>query len=57
MILDRPSPGVVDVPVMQPEAWAAAAAHFGRAAGADDLAGWDPADALPSAWDIVIDGL
>ena len=57
VILDRPSPGVVDVPVMQPEAWAAAAAHFGRAAGADDLAGWDPADALPSAWDIVIDGL
>ena len=57
VILDRPSPGVVDVPAMHPEAWAAATARFGRAAGADDLAGWDPADALPSAWDVVIDGL
>ena len=55
--LDRPSPGVADVPVMREEAWSSATAHFGRAAGADDLAGWNPADALPPPWEIVIDGL
>ena len=55
--LDRPSPGVADVPVMDPRAWTGATARFGRAAGTDDLAGWDPADALPAPWDIVIDGL
>lgn len=57
VILDRPAPGVADVPVLDAAAWTSARARFGRAAGADDLAGWDPAEALPSAWDVVIDGL
>lgn len=57
VIVDRPAPGVADVAVLDPRAWTAARARFGRAAGADDLAGWDPADSLPPAWDVVIDGL
>jgi 23S rRNA (cytosine1962-C5)-methyltransferase len=57
VIVDRPAPGVADVPVLDPPAWASACARFGRAAGADDLAGWDPAGAIPSAWDVVIAGL
>ena len=57
VIVDRPAPGAADVPVLDPPAWNAACARFGRAAGADDLAGWDPAGALPSAWDVVVDGL
>jgi 23S rRNA (cytosine1962-C5)-methyltransferase len=57
VIVDRPAPGVADVPVLDPRAWATACARFGRAAGADDLAGWDPAGALPSTWGVVIDGL
>lgn len=57
VIVDRPAPGVADVPVLDPRAWTTACARFGRAAGADDLAGWDPAGALPSAWDVVVDGL
>ena len=57
VIVDRPAPGAADVPVLDPRAWTMARARFGRAAGADDLAGWDPAGALPSAWDVLIDGL
>ncbi len=57
VILDRPAPGAADVPVLDPSAWTTAHARFGRAAGADDLAGWEPADALPSTWQVVVGGL
>jgi 23S rRNA (cytosine1962-C5)-methyltransferase len=57
VILDRPAPGAAGVPVLDPASWARADARFGRAAGTDDLAGWDRADALPSAWEVVIEGL
>ena len=57
VVVDRPAPGVADVAVLDPGAWTTARARFGRAAGADDLAGWDLPEALPSAWDVVIDGL
>lgn len=57
VVVDRPAPGVADVARLDPSAWATAAARFGRAAGAHDLAGWDPADSLPPTWEIVIDGL
>ena len=55
--VDRPAPGAADIPLLDPNGWAGAAARFGRAAGADDLAGWDSPDGLPSSWEIVIDGL
>ena len=57
VILDRPAPGVADVPILDPAAWAHASARFGRAAGADDLAGWDAADALAAGWEVAIAGL
>jgi 23S rRNA (cytosine1962-C5)-methyltransferase len=57
VIVDRPAPSVADVPVLDSRAWTSARARFGRAAGADDLTGWDPPDTLPLAWDVVIDGL
>ncbi len=57
VIVDRPAPGVADIPLFDPGAWTGAAAQFGRAAGADDLAGWDRPDALPSRWEVMIDGL
>ncbi len=57
IILDRPAPGVAGVPILDPSAWARATARFGRAAGADDLAGWDGADALAPGWEVAIDGL
>jgi len=57
VIVDRPAPGVADVPVLDPGAWTAACARFGRAAGADDLAGWDSPGDLPTPWDVAIDGL
>ena len=57
VIVDRPAPGVAGVPVLDRAAWTTAWARFGRAAGADDLAGWDSPGALPAAWDVVIDGL
>jgi 23S rRNA (cytosine1962-C5)-methyltransferase len=57
VILDRPAPGVADVPILDPSAWTRATARFGRAAGADDLAGWDGAESLAAGWEIAIDGL
>jgi 23S rRNA (cytosine1962-C5)-methyltransferase len=57
VIVDRPAPGASDIPLLDPAAWTGAAARFGRAAGADDLAGWDAVDALPPRWEVVIDGL
>ena len=57
VIVDRPAPGAAGEALLDPAAWTRASARFGRAAGADDLAGWEPADALPPAWDIVVDGL
>lgn len=57
VILDRPAPGAADVPQLNPRAWGSASARFGRAAGADDLAGWDSAGDLPPPWDAAIDGL
>jgi 23S rRNA (cytosine1962-C5)-methyltransferase len=57
VILDRPAPGVADVPILDPSAWARATARFGRAAGADDLAGWDAPDALSAGWEVAIGGL
>ncbi len=57
VIVDRPAPGAADVAVLDPSAWTAAGARFGRAAGADDLAGWDSPGDLPAPWDVAIDGL
>ena len=57
VIVDRPAPGTADVAVLDPDAWGAANARFGRAAGADDLVGWDAPAGLPSAWEVEIDGL
>lgn len=57
VIVDRPAPGVAEIPLLGPGAWAGAAARFGRAAGADDLAGWEATEALPARWEVVIDGL
>lgn len=57
VIVDRPSPAAADVPPLDPGAWTMALARFGRAASADDLAGWEFADALPSSWEVVIDGV
>ena len=57
VIVDRPAPGAADVAVLDPSAWTAAGARFGRAAGADDLAGWDSPGDLPAPWDVTIDGL
>lgn len=57
VIVDRPAPGVVDVPPLDRGAWALALARFGRAASADDLAGWESADTLPPSWEVVIDGV
>ena len=57
VIIDRPAPGAADVSPFDPAAWTAAQARFGRAASADDLAGWESADALPPNWEVVIDGV
>ena len=57
VIVDRPAPGAAGVPALDPGVWTRAQARFGRAASADDLAGWDAADALPPSWEVVIDGL
>ena len=57
VIVDRPAPGAADVAVLDPNAWGAAQARFGRAAGADDLVGWDATIGLPSTWEVEIDGL
>jgi 23S rRNA (cytosine1962-C5)-methyltransferase len=57
VIVDRPAPGAADVPLLDPGAWTMALARFGRAASADDLAGWESADALPPSWEVEIDGV
>ncbi len=57
VILDRPAPGVADVPILDAPAWTRASARFGRAAGADDLVAWDGADALAAGWEVTVDGL
>ena len=57
VIVDRPAPATADVAVLDPVAWGTAQARFGRAAGADDLVGWDAPAALPTAWEVAIDGL
>lgn len=57
VIVDRPAPGAADVPLLDPGAWTMALARFGRAASADDLAGWESADALPPSWEVVVDGV
>ncbi len=57
VIVDRPAPGVAEVPVLDQPAWTAAGARFGRGAGADDLAGWDSPGALPAPWEVAIEGL
>jgi 23S rRNA (cytosine1962-C5)-methyltransferase len=57
VIVDRPAPGALDVDLLEPAAWTAAQARFGRASEADQEAAWDPPDALPPAWQVEIDGL
>ncbi len=57
VIVDRPAPSAADIPLLAPDAWTMARARFGRAASADDLAGWESADALPPSWEVVIDGV
>jgi len=57
VIVDRPALGVAEVPVLDLGAWTAACARFSRAAGADDLAGWDSPGALPAPWNVAIEEL
>jgi 23S rRNA (cytosine1962-C5)-methyltransferase len=51
-VLDRPAPGVADVPRAQPGAWTGAHARFDRVAAA-----WSPPDVLPEAWLVEVAGI
>ncbi len=56
VLLDRPAPGLVDVPKRDAAAWSRATARFERSPGTGG-GRWEPAGALPDRWTIGVDGV